>query len=797
MERERERALRGLRALGQGDRGSSRRGEEDTLGLRSEGALHRCHCDRSGGLPARDRVRRGGDVQQAVGCVRAAEALREIDPALSERQHGPLGSLVKQARDRLQPAARGVLAADEHEHHRGVAWRGLPGQDRAERRLVDRLAREVDRADERYVDLVGLEHGSSGPQGRDARGLLHREGEAGASEVELRGDAVGRDVRHGAHHTRRAQHGHERLARAREPVGIGARVAHGQAPAGAVAADLGVGLGAEQHGGPLARQIGHGAGGLHRRVEQHQLLSRGLGEIVRREAQLLERQRDVARAALRGALPPRLRELEAASAARAHRGRHDRDLAPVARSAADAGLETGDVLLDDEVRVVPPESERADRREPGLAGLSRPGLGPREQAEGAWRLEQRQRRVDVQGRRPQVVLHRREHLDEAGGARGGDEVAEVALERADGRVDDPVPEGGHQRLELGAVADGGARRVALDERQPTRVDAASLGLRPGDLQRPDLALGGRREQAPAPPVVGQAHPADHPVDLAPALRCVLQPHQGDKRGPLCGHEPVCLAVEGARAAALAHGVERAEAHVDEQVVRAAHRAREAEIDLAALQLVAAELDGVERGGAGRVERERPAQAELLGEKQRRQAAHEAVARVDGGEPSGPLHPDPLGVAAHRRGREAEVAEDRLDVARAVTVVAGLPQRGAARGQDPVEQGIEREQVRLRAREGIAGELGGEVEARHVAAAVRPAPVRRSRGIGGQRERRRQIPAAVGRTGEQIPARRDGLPQGLWRMSAGQDAAPADDRDGLEHGALRPRIGAPPIGAPTY
>ncbi len=82
---------------------------------------------------------------------------------------------------------------------------------------------------------------------------------------------------------------------------------------------------------------------------------------------------------------------------------------------------------------------------------------------------------------------------------------------------------------------------------------------------------------------------------------ICQPLEGYERGALCRHQAVCVGMERPGLSALAHGAKSREAHVDEQIVGAVHSAGEGEIDRAVLQLVAGDLDGIERAGAGGIQ----------------------------------------------------------------------------------------------------------------------------------------------------------------------------------------------------
>ena len=408
----------------------------------------------------------------------------------------------------------GVGGAHQHEADGGVARAvGVGRQARGGGGHVHRLAAQIDGAHQRGVELALAQAAEGGAQGDEAAGLLGREGEAAAAEVELRIEAVGGDVRHGADHAGALQRGHGGLAQGRDGAGLdaGRAAPAGQAPAVAVAGDLGIGAHAHEDGGALAGQGRRAAQGLVGGGEHGGLLGQGLPEVVGREAQAAHRQADPGHRAggpvirrLGGPLQGRHEAVGPLDPAGAGPHGHDGDGLGAGRGRRGGRLRRGGVVgLNDDVGVVPTEAEGRD------AGEQRalPGLQRVEQPEGG-ALQRGVRHRGVQGGRALAVAHGLHHLDEAGGPGGGDEVAQVRLERADGQIARPAKDG-RAALQFGGVADGGAGGVALEQ---AGLGGVAPGHRPGELHGAGLALGAGGEQAAGPAVVAEAHAADHAVD---------------------------------------------------------------------------------------------------------------------------------------------------------------------------------------------------------------------------------------------------------------------------------------------
>ncbi|MNS35801.1 hypothetical protein D3C72_679680 [compost metagenome] len=135
------------------------------------------------GQGAAERAVVGGGVGLAGGaCGGRAEALDHGVDAIARRQR------VVQA---LEHQRRGAFA------HHGAGGVGLEGPGLRAVGAVGMggphgadVAREVDRADERLVQLAALKRAHAGLEGAQARGLFGGDGEGGAAHAELAGDAA-------------------------------------------------------------------------------------------------------------------------------------------------------------------------------------------------------------------------------------------------------------------------------------------------------------------------------------------------------------------------------------------------------------------------------------------------------------------------------------------------------------------------------------------------------------------------------------------------------------------------------
>ena len=127
-------------------------------------------------------------------------------------------------------------------------------------------------------------------------------------------------------------------------------------------------------------------------------------------------------------------------------------------------------------------------------------------------------------------MERQRRLDQPGDAGGRLGVADHRLDRADrarsARAVAGSPNTVVSAVELGAVAGDGPGAVRLDQAdRGGRV--AGLGV--GAPQRPHLALGPRRGEAPVAAVAGGADAADHGVDAVAVALGVGQALEHDGR----------------------------------------------------------------------------------------------------------------------------------------------------------------------------------------------------------------------------------------------------------------------------
>ena len=608
---------RRLERLGEGGHGVAAREDLDGGGLSTErvdpnpqaslGVRPRASVPATTAADAQERAR---DLDQPRGRVGAREPGRE-------GRRVAVGD-VDLSQDELALAQR-VVAPPEHEHDRGV--RGVLV---AHRGLVHGLVREIHRADHGRVQLAAAQSVDRDLQRADPAELLRRRREARARERELRAESIRGDVRERADHVRRLERRPEGVGRGADPGLVGAeRVSpRAGAPARAPARYLRVAAVADEHAGRLARERDPGHR-LERGGEQHRLLRAGLLEVGRREAQLAHRDADALRGAERAPVVEHTLEVGdrlPVAHPRAEADHHDG--APRRRGHGGEGP-VALVRLDEQVRVVAAEAERAQPR----ATRATPRGWPVERLERR-RGERGARHVEVRGRKEDAFTQRLEELQEPGDARGGDQVADVRLERADRHRTLAVDRA--HRGELRRVADPGPGRVALDVRDVARLEPRLLE---GEPHRARLPLLGGRQQVLAAAVVRETDASDHPVDRAARAHRVVQALEHHDAAALAGHQSVGPLVEGPAPAGPAHRAERAEAHVDEEIIGAVHRPREHAVGATRLQITARALDGVERRRARGVERVRATtEAERLREQVGGEPAVEAVARVGGREP---------------------------------------------------------------------------------------------------------------------------------------------------------------------
>ena len=378
------------------------------------------------------------------------------------------------------------------------------------------------------------------------------------------------------------------------------------------------------------------------------------------------------------------------------------------------------------------------------------------------------------GGRLHAAIERGEGLRQRGHAGARDQVAEVSLDRA-GR-DHVRSEDARGASDFNAVAHPRAGGVAFEERDVLWFQA---GRGVGGLHGADLAFFGGRQQSMAASVVRKADAADNPEDAVGVLDRVLEALEGHASSALGGDEPVRVLVERPAAAGGREGLERGEAHVDEEVVGARDRGREHQIGAAIGQRIAGELDRVERTGAGGIQRERAVgEAEIQGPggQKRGESRGKAVARVD--TTRGPdAAPDLFGEVGQARRRERQVREDEAG-SRPLTIRVLDPlERFAGGVEDKLEEGVEA--VDLRGREREAARIESVVEAANVAAAQGRHAVR-ARALGfGHELFGIDPPTAVGDRAQKVLAGEDAIEQLLRAESARKGVRLGHDRDRFE------------------
>ncbi len=314
-------------------------------------------------------------------------------------------------------------------------------------------------------------------------------------------------------------------------------------------------------------------------------------------------------------------------------------------------------------------------------------------------------RLEVELRRKRAVADREAGVDQAGDARGGFGVAEMALDRGDAERTVGRAAGAHhvgEGADLDGIADHRPGAVGLDIMD---VGWRHARHRIGVAHRLGLALAAGRHHVAAVAAVGaDAAAADHRVDrIARGDRIRERPQHDDARA-LGAHEAVGRRVEGL--ARPRHGEHAAARERDvalrrEEEIRAP---RDRQLRLAAPQALAGEMGGIEGGGAGGVERQaRAGHAQQVRDPAREDGVGHAadgedvVAAEDGGlaKYAGALARIILGHVAEDHGDP--LAQDRLR--RDTRVVEGVPghldhqpllrlHRERIAGRDPEGLGIE-------------------------------------------------------------------------------------------------------------
>ena len=126
------------------------------------------------------------------------------------------------------------------------------------------------------------------------------------------------------------------------------------------------------------------------------------------------------------------------------------------------------------------------------------------------------------------------------------------------------------------------------------------GRRVGRSHGPDLAFGVGGQEVAAH-VVGQADAADDAVDRVPVVQGVVQPLQHQDPRPFAHDEAVGPGIEGGAPARGGKGPELAETDLGVEAVGAGDAAGQNRVQASCAEGVAGELDGIDGGGAGRIE----------------------------------------------------------------------------------------------------------------------------------------------------------------------------------------------------
>ena len=191
-------------------------------------------------------------------------------------------------------------------------------------------------------------------------------------------------------------------------------------------------------------------------------------------------------------------------------------------------------------------------------------------------------------------------FDDTGSARSGQQMPDHGLDRPEGALP-PAPAGlAPQRAqagELGCIPHRGAGAVAFDEVHIRRRPAG------GGVSRahgPQLAFAVGSQEVAAQ-IVGQADAADDPADGVAVAQGICKALQDEDARAFAHHQPVRGTVKRRAAAGRGQGPQLAESHLGEQAVRPRHPARQHGVGAPRAQLVAGQLDRVERRGAGRIQ----------------------------------------------------------------------------------------------------------------------------------------------------------------------------------------------------
>ena len=467
-----------------------------------------------------------------------------------------------------------------------------------------------------------------------------------------------------------------------------------------------------------------------------------------------------------------------------------------------------DVLLHHDVEVGATEAERAD---PGPAHAVRSGrplakLGVDAEGTGV-PVDVGVGRLEVEARYEHLVVEAADGLEEAGGAGGSLEMADVGLHRAEpdgARLSAGFEEDLVQRRELGSVAHAGRRAVRLDVARRCRV---CLGGCPRPLDGDLLTDRVGRRDALALSVRRSRDATNDGVDVLAVPLGVGQPAQDEERRTFAHDEAVGARVERPRACGR-EGADLAELHERRHAHVAVDAAGDDRVVGVALQALDSRGHSGEPGRAGRVSRE-VGSAEV---EQRRDPPGDDVGQLAGhrvfgdrettGEELLPGLSDE-GLAGsrwhrlHGIGRSERLEElGGLDTqVRLVVLLAAdrvADDHGDAFGVDsPVrEPGIHQCHARpghrpLLADVELLGHLGWDGQApRHRVPVelTHPAPDGGVRLVGGRRVGvvvQRRVPPLRRCLGDAVPALPDVAPEGVRTGGVGHDRPDSDDGDGHE------------------
>ncbi len=447
--------------------------------------------------------------------------------------------------------------------------------------------------------------------------------------------------------------------------------------------------------------------------------------------------------------------------------------------------------LDEKMSVDAAEAESGQRRaQRSLRVAARPGRRRGRDIKRAV-LESRGRicRLEIRVRRYRVMIEGEQDLHEPRRAGGGEQMADVGLHRADRALSGSPAALAPQRLEardLDGIARRRAGRVALDEIDLRRRQRRFLVRGP---HGPQLADGVGGEEA-APDVVREPAADDHAADAVAVAVGVRQALEHEHPGALSDDEPVGRRVERGRRARRRQRAQLREAHLGVEALRSRDAARQHRVGAAGAQLLHRELQRIERGRAGRVERPRAAaEAEGFREHAAREPGDEAVRGVAARRGGRGRQAQRVALEARAQqlsrpggraiGRQGELADHD---ARALAVPGGQLRvdHGRARGvKREVERGIERQRPAAVEREArrVEREILDETAFQRVDLVGRALRgVERGAGVDRPAPRRDLLRGTF--------SCRQILPEPLGRRGVGEDSPRSDDRDRLRFGAHR-------------